>query len=228
MTNLELANALVELADISNTPLATLQSQTGVNLRVKNWIKQAWVDIQNLRPEWQFMRKDLSFVTASSQSYTLAAMGVGTSDTHPLKKLDNDSLRLYTTATGVADEQFLSFQDWPTFRDTFLYQTRQSGRPTIFSVDPADKSLVLAFNPGTGYTVTGYYNRTAVVLSADDDEPACPSDFHMAIVYRALLKYAGFEAAAEAKQEAKENYGPLIAALSADQLPEMMLAGALV
>ena len=79
-----------------------------------------------------------------------------------------------------------------------------------------------------GYTITGDYFKVASELAATTDIPALPTQFHMAIVYRAILKYAGFEAAPEAKQEAKENYGPLIAALSADQLPEMMLAGALV
>lgn len=222
MTFLELVNSLVELADISNTPLVTVQSVTGQNLRAKNWIKQAWIDIQNLHTDWLFLRQDLSFVTASSQSYTLAAMSATT-----LRRVDQESLRIYLTATGVADEQTLSFMEWPDFRDAYLYGTRQSGRPTCFSIDPATKSIWLSANPGTGYTVTGYYWRSPITLSDDSDEPAAPSEYHMSVVYRALLKYAGFEAASEVKQEAQENYGPLIDNLRIEQLPAFGMAGSL-
>lgn len=222
MTYLELVNSLVELADISNTPLTTLQSQTGVNLRVRNWVKQAWVDVQNLHAEWAFLRQDLSFVSASSQSYTTTAMGATT-----LRKVDQDSLRIYLTATGVADEQPLSYLDWKTFRNTYLYGVRQTGRPVAYSIDPNTKTLWLSSNPGTGYTIVGYYWRQPIVLSADADEPACPTEYHMIVVYRALLKYAGFEAAGEVKQEAKENYGALLSGLMVDQLPQLDWPGSL-
>ncbi len=221
-TFLQLANALVELADISNTPLTTLQSVTGTNLRVKNWIINSWIDIQNLHNDWAFLRQDLSFATSSSQSYTLAAMSATN-----LRQYDQTSLRIYTTANGVSDEQPLTYMDWDSFKDTYLFGPRQSGRPVIFSVDPATKTLYLSANPGTGFTIVGYYYRTPVTLSADADEPACPSGYQMAIPYRALMKNAGFEAAAEVKQEAKENYGPLINDMRVDQLPELMMEGSL-
>lgn len=222
MTYLELVNSLVELADISNTPLSTLQSQTGINLRAKNWVKQAWIDIQNLHSEWLFLRQDLSFVSSASQSYSLTDMGATT-----LRKYDTESLRMYLTATGVADEQYLIYQDWESFRNVYLYGARQGGRPNSFSFDPATKSLYFSSAPGTGYTTIGYYWRTPVSLSADADEPALPSEYHMVIVYRALMKYAGFEAAAEAKMESVENYSALMSALEMDQLPAIAMAGSL-
>lgn len=227
MNRLELVNSLIELADITNTPLTTTLSQTGVNLRVVNWITQAWVDIQNAERYWNFMLKDLSFTTTSSQSYTLENMGCGTSDTHPLKTLDRESLRIYLTASGVGDEQYLDWMDWQDFRDVYLFGTRQTGRPSCFSQDPATKSVYFNSAPGTGYTVVGRYWRTAVRLAADADEPACPSDYHMAIVYRALSKYAGFEAAPEVKSEAAENYAALMQALREDQTTTMGMAGPL-
>lgn len=222
MTYLELVNSLVELADISNTPLATVQSQTGINLRAKNWVKQAWVDIQNLNVDWNFLRQDLSFVSSASQSYTLTDMGATS-----LRKFDMESLRIYLTATGVADEQYVIPQEWGNFRNVYLYGARQTGRPNTFSIDPATKSLYFSSVPGTGYTTTGYYWRTPVTLSADADEPAMPDEFHMAIVYRALMKYAGFESAPEAKMEAVENYSALMSALELDQLPAIGMAGPL-
>ena len=222
MTYLELVNSLVELADISNAPLATVQSQTGINLRAKNWVKQAWIDIQNLHADWTFLRQDLSFVSSASQSYTLADMGATN-----LRKFDMESLRIYLTASGVSDEQYVIPQEWENFRNIYLYGARQTGRPNTFAIDPATKSLYFSSAPGTGYTTTGYYWRTPVTLSADADEPAMPDEFHMAIVYRALMKYAGFESAPEAKMEAVENYSALMSALEMDQLPAIGMAGPL-
>lgn len=221
-TFLQLCVSLQELAGVTNSPMTTTSSQTGVNLRVVNWVKNAWIDIQNLHTEWLFLRQDLSFTTSSSQSYTTTAMSATT-----LRRMDNESLRIYLTATGVADEQPLSYMDWETFRNTYLFGTRQSGRPVCFSVDPATKTLWLNSNPGTGYTIVGYFWRSPVTLSANSDEPAMPSEYHMLVVYRALMKYAGFEAASEAKAEAVENYGPMMSALELNQLPDILMAGPL-
>ena len=222
MTYLELVNSLIELADVSNAPLSSVQNLTGVNLRVKNWVKQSWVDIQNLHAEWSFLRQDLSFVSSASQSYTLADMGAAN-----LRKYDMESLRMYLTASGVADEQYLTPQDWDSFRDVYLYGTRQTGRPNAFAIDPANRSLYFSSVPGTGYTTTGYYWRSPVELLLDADTPALPAEFHMVIVYRALMKYAGFESAPEAKMEAVENYSALMSALEQDQLPAILMAGSL-
>lgn len=222
MTFLQLVNSLFELADISNTPLTTVQSVTGVNLRAKNWIKQAWIDIQNLHDDWLFLRSDFSFVSSTSQSYATTTIG----DTS-LRKYDMESVRMYLTASGVDDEQYLIPQDWEAFRNVYLYGARQSGRPNSFAVDPATKTLYFNSIPGTGYTTAGYYWTKPIALSADADVPACPSEYHMAIVYRAMLKYAGFESAAEAKQEAIENYASLMSALSQDQLPAILMAGSM-
>jgi len=222
-TYLQLCVSLQELAGVTNSAMTTTVSQTGTNLMVVNWVKNAWIDIQNLHTEWHFLRQDLSFTTSSSQSYTTTAMSATT-----LRAIDKMSVRCYLTATGVSDEQHLDYVEWETFRNVYLFGTRQSGRPVAFSIDPATKTMWLNSNPGTGYTIVGYYWRSPITLSANADEPAMPSEYHMLIVYRALMKYAGFEAAAEAKAEAVENYQPMMSALELNQLPEIIMGGPLV
>jgi hypothetical protein len=81
--------------------------------------------------------------------------------------------------------------------------------------------LNLGAVPDAVYTAYGDYYRKAVSLAVSADTPAMPSQFHMAIVYRALMKYAGFDAAPEVKQEAIENYKMLMQALERDQLPDV-------
>jgi hypothetical protein len=100
-----------------------------------------------------------------------------------------------------------------------MYALTPTGRPLVFSVDPANKSVLLGPIPDiTDYTLRGKYWTKSIVLAADADIPACPDEYHMVIVYRALMKYAGYEAASEVKQAAVEEYSHLIRALEHNQL----------
>lgn len=220
MTFLEIVQEVARLCGGTTAPTTTV-SQTGESLRFVNWVIRSWEDIQNMHVNWHFLRRPLSFTTSSSQSYTTAVMDA----TYPIHQLDYDSLRIYTTATGVSDEQHLEhIVSWDEFRDRYLFGARATGRPQYYSVDPSDKTLYLNSNPGTGYTIVGNFFRTPILWAAATDAaltPAMPSNFHMLVVYRAMLKYAGYEAAAEAKQEAAENFAPMLGALRRDQLPRI-------
>ena len=141
-----------------------------------------------------------------------------------MRKLDPESLRCEITATGYTSRQFMEPWDYTEFRDAFRFNTLNTGRPNFFTIEPRNKSLLLADTPdATGYTITGRYWRTPVTLAADADEPAMPEQFHMLIAYWALSKYAGYMSAPEAKQEAAENTARLLNALSVDQLPDLSL-----
>jgi len=205
---------------LAGTPIPTTAvNQTGESLRLVNWVVRAWEDIQNLHTNWAFLRRPLSFVTANSQSYTLTDMGATT-----LRDLDHRSLRSYITATGVSTEQFLyPVKVWEDFSDQFLFGTRASGRPSHYCMDPGDKSLVFNSNPGVGFTIVGTFYRMPVLMALDADVPACPSNYHMIIVYWALMRYAGYEAASEVAMEANRNYKSLLSAMRKDQLPRITL-----
>lgn len=222
MTFLEICQRTRELAGIAGTGPTTTVNQTGEMGRLVNWVKQSWIDIQNLQQTWNFMLTDLSFTTVQGQGdYTLANMNAST-----LRKLDGESLRCEVTASGYQNRQFLEKWDWAQFRDMYRFNTLTPGRPVRFAVDPKNKSVCLAATPdATGYTITGRYWTQPVTLAADADVPAMPEQFHMLIAYWALSKYAGYEAATEAKQEAMENTARLLNALSVDQLPDMLLGG---
>lgn len=215
MNFLELCEEFCALSSIPRAPTSVV-GNTGELDRVARWIRQSWTDIQLKHTTWKFLMKDLSFTTTTSQGpYTLAEMGAS-----DLQELDLNTLRCYQTSVGVSSEQFLVYWEYDIFRDTYLYANPMpASRPTVFTVDPADKSVILAPLPSSdGWTVRGKYWRKPVTLAADADIPACPDQFHMAIVHRALMKYAGYEAAQEVKQTAVEEYKTLMAALEHDQL----------
>ncbi len=217
MTFLEIVKATRELAGITGSGPVTTVNQLGEMLRLVNWVKQSWLDLQNLHKTWNFLLVDLSFTTVAAQGdYTLANMGASN-----LRQLDAESLRCQRADSDLRNRQFMEPWDWRHFRDTYRYNNLVQGRPIRFAVDPKDKSVCLAAVPDDAYLITGRYWTKPVAFVNDTDVPAIPDEYHMLIAYWALSKYAGYEAAAEAKQEAMENKARMLTALEIDQLPSM-------
>ena len=227
MTFLEICQRLRQEAGISGTGPTAVTGQSGEMLRVVDWAKSAYENIQNKYPHWEFLRFDFSFPTvAATATYAPTDAGVGLTE-HT--KWVRDSLRIYLTATGVNDEQWLTCIPWATFRDTRLFGANRSvsGRPTEFAVRP-NQSIVLWPTPDAVYTVVGEYFKRPQVMSADADEPVFPREFHMAIAWRALVLYGGFESASEAYSRAVIEYNEIMAKLEIDQLPGISVGGTLV
>lgn len=228
MTFLEICRELARLCSIPGTNVpVSVSGQTGELERVVKWAAQAWLDIELRHPRWNFMIKEFGstfgpptagFQTVPGQAaYTKAQQGATN-----IRVVDRRSLRVFETAVGRSSEQWLVDWDFQVYRDTYDFQNGQPpGQPVIFATRPEDKAILLAPTPDKAYTVTGRYWRQGAKPTADGDVPAFPEEFHQLIVYRAMLKYAGYEAAGDAKQTALEEYGPLMRALERDQLPEL-------
>lgn len=224
MNFLQICQQVRELSGISGVGPTSVLNQSGEMLRIVNWVKSSWIDVQNISPYWNWMYRPFSFTTTTNQqAYTLAQMG-----TPDLRRLDNDSLRSYVTSAGIANEEYMQYWNWLEFYDVYLYGQTQFGKPYMFAVDPQQKNLNLALVPdSTGYTIRGRYWQVPQEFVNNDDEPGLPSEYHMIIVYRALMKYAGYANAPEQKQEAIENYYRLLTALQNDQLPNVQMGSAL-
>ena|SRR5437868_1562988 len=223
MNFLALVNRTRSECGVSAAALASLTSLSSEDTRVKNWVAEAWHDLQLHKPDWEWMRKSFTFTTtASQQAYT--ATQASASDMADWKR---DTFRCYVTANGVSDEAILPFMDYTTFRDVYLFGTNrtQTGRPVAFTINPGNKNLLLGVIPdATGYTVDGDYFRNVTDLTADIDDPASTANgldvrWHMLIVYMAMEMYAAYEAAPEVAARAIAGKKRLMQRLEFDQLP---------
>lgn len=215
MNFLQLAQKLVEKTGISGT-LASVTGQRGELLRAVNWINEAWHDIQISNTNWDWMREDFSFSTTAGV-YEYATSATGVTD---FSKWHRDSFRIYKTATGLADEQFITEWDYRRFRDTYMYGLQTPGRPTVFAVKPKGSSLLLGLVPDDVYTIRGEYQKKATYLVNNTDEPAMLEEYHMAIVHAARMKYAYYENASEVLSEAQADYNRVMAPLNELQVEE--------
>lgn len=223
-TFLALAQRLRQEAGISGTGPATVIAQTGEMGRVVDWITQAYEEIQDKYPTWEFLRNDFSFPTiATISAYLPSAVDL---TEHGAWK--PDSFRAYLTATGTSDEQEISYLPWEDFRDAYQLGASRStpGRPTVFSIRP-NKSVELWPVPSAVYTIVGEYYKRPQVMSANADEPLFPRQFHLAIVWKALMFYGTYENAPELYTAGELGWNRMLRKMEINQLPRIRLAGAL-
>ena len=212
-TYLQLAQRLARECGVSGTGPAAVTNQSGEAGRLVNWIASAWDDLQMARNNWYWMRESFTLTLAPAQrAYTPVEAGIATR----FGMWDTKSLRLYKLTK--ADEIELMWLPYEDFRRSYLIGTENTSQPDYFTIDP---QLRLQFGnlPDYAYTVNGEYYKANQTLAADGDTPEMPAQFHMAIVYRAMMMYGRYNSASEIYDDAKENYRRIVARLEMNQMP---------
>ncbi len=229
MNFLSLAQKVVEKGGIAGTGPTTVIDQTGELKRVVGWVNEAWNDIQLARPDWRWMRGSVSFSTVANQStYTPAQCGVTDLECWLVDTRQN-TFRSYVTSAGVGSENFLTYQPYDVWRDTFQYGAIRDtrSRPMVITVTP-NQSLALGETPDSAdYTIVGDYQKMPSELALDADIPGLPTPFHMLIVYRALVLYAQYEENDYLRTVSERDYMRMMTRMASNQLPEMTFGGAL-
>lgn len=224
MNYLQLGQELHREARYAGIAPVTLQGQTGQNGDIAYWVKRAWNDIQLMNDgHWKWLWRKFTFNTvAATDSYAYTdANDVALSaviDRFNSWNITNwrNPPKIYLTANGVGGEQWLTYVPWAEFQQIYKIGTQNDGMPVHIAIDPQD-NIVLGPIPDDIYTVSGDYWRGPQVLSADADIPECPTQYHEAITYRALVKYGYANVAQEAIMRANAEGLPILNALTMNQ-----------
>lgn len=219
MNLLQLVNQTRVECGVSGPSLTSAQSQIGESARMVAWVQQAWIDIQTSKEDWMFLRTPFTFNTTASQ-WQYTATDAGLTDFGNWKR---DSFRCSSVGQNYKDEQLLNYMEWTTYRNLYRYANMRNtlARPVVVSITP-EKDLAFGSMPDQAYVIDGEYYTQPVSLSADTDSPAIPDRFHMAIVYRAMMYYAGYEAAPEVLSRGDFEYRRLYSRMEIDQLPTIV------
>lgn len=222
MTLLQLVNQLRLECGVTGPTLVTVANVVpgSENARMVNWIQTAWNDIQTSKEDWLFLRESFVFNTVAQQQIYTPSGGAGLTDFGNWKR---DSFRCSSVGSDYRDEQLLNYMDWTTFRNLYKYANMRNtfARPVVVTVDP-HKNLGFGSTPDIPYVINGEYYTKPVALVLDGDEPAIPIRFHMTIVYRAMMYYAGYEAAPEVMARGEFEYKRFYSNLQIDQLPTVV------
>jgi hypothetical protein len=114
---------------------------------------------------------------------------------------------------------------WPEFRGRFAQDSEQVS-PSFVAQRP-DGVLVLDTTPETSGEIAFEYWRTPQVLALGADVPRLPDQYHLVIVYRAMLFYGLYENAPEMVQAARSGEAGLHRDMTQTQLPIVEFAGPL-
>lgn len=169
---------------------STVVGQTGRLGKIVNWTSDAWLQIQNDRNAWRWMRKEFSDKTTSAGTarYTAAAWNI-TDFAEWITDRDCPNyfpFSLYLQSAGVSDEGAIREIGWEEWRRKYGRGQQFTRRPTEYAISPSNE-LCLGSIPDATYVVNGEYRKTPQILSANEDTPECPERFHMVIVWRALM-----------------------------------------
>ena len=219
MNLLQLVNQTRVECGVSGPALTTAQSQVGESGRMVSWTQQAWIDLQTSKEDWLFLREPFTFNLVANQ-YQYTATEAGLTDFGNWKR---DSFRASSVGQDYKDEQLLNYMEWTTYRNLYRYANMRNttARPVVVSITP-EKYLAFGSKPDQAYVIDGEYYTQPVTLAADADTPLLPARFHMAIVYRAMMYYAGYEAAPEVQSRGDFEYRRLYSRMEIDQLPTIV------
>jgi hypothetical protein len=85
-----------------------------------------------------------------------------------------------------------------------------------------NKDLAFGAIPNLAYVIDGEYYTQPVDLVADTDVPLIPARYHMMIVYRAMMYYAGYESAPEVLSRGDFEFRRQYSRMEIDQLPTIV------
>lgn len=237
-TFLQLCQALRRESTDSGTGPSTVVGQSGELARMVNWIINAWVELQQDRDDWQWMRHGFTVNTAAGDGVyaytdctdTTVSPSAAISRFARWYEGSDDNgwpyLQSYRQSDGVGSGFPLIWLPWDAFRRLYRIGTQNNAQPLHVSADP-QQNLVIGPTPDDIYVVSGDYQIGPQVLAQDVDEPEMPSRFHMLICYEALAKYGGNRIAPEAMVRAISEGGRLRQALEQNQLPRISFGSAL-
>lgn len=222
-----------ECADVGSGP-TTVTGQTGLLGRIVSWVADSYTELQNryaVCPNWRWLRHGFTVDTvADDDSYaygdvtdTTTSAAITRLSTWRIRDCD-DPPNIYLTSSGVGTQTPMTYIDWDTFKYIYKRGTQNASYPIHISEDP-HQNLVIGPKPNGIYTVTGDYLRSAQILALDADTPEMPSQFHMIIVYRAMIRYGFREISSEIIDSAREDYRVLLRQLEQHQLDQFKLAG---
>ncbi len=225
MTFLQIAARVRQEVGGSGTGPTSVTGQVGEYQRIVDWTATSYEDIQRLHNEWLFMRGNFSINTvAGTGSYAAADCVAPITDLRDWRK---DTFKIYRSSSGVAAETAMLFIEYQNWYDTYNTGSQSNSTPLLFTLGN-DQSIKIAPKPDAVYVISGEYQKSVASFTANGDVPNFPAEFHMAVVYRAMMKHGRYTGAMEIYQDGEKEYKKLIKEMRRTQLPRVRLGSPLV
>ena len=226
MTFLDLCRAAAnDSGTIAGVPsFTTTVGATGRVEQLVGWVRNAWIDIQNERTDWLWMRKSFSHaLTIDKRDYTAAELGITDFGSFwPDSPDEGRTMSLYDPATGQADENSIEQVGWGRYRSRYDFGSHDAQRPSEWAF--YNNKLWVGPKPDKAYVLRGEYRRSPQILTLDSDTPEMPVAFHRLIVAEAIRLMARSDEAWPVVTATTDQYMRLRYPLVREQTPRISFA----
>ena len=198
MNFLELAQETRRLSGVGGTGPVNVETAAGMELKIVNYVSNAWIDIQAHPKNWKWMWADymIDLVPGPGVQPLQSILNTREYALVNCDKIRVGTFRSYLTATGTSDRQRMIWVPWRQYRARYGVVDELANRPIQASRQPSG-DLVLYPKPNDIYSIEFEHFTKAQFLTVNTDVPGLPIDFHMLIVYEALKRFGKAEAADE-------------------------------
>lgn len=200
----------------STTPPGTVASTNPHHLRLFDAINDEWMNIQReTAREWKWMRNTVDVtLTPDIGRYQAADFGLTTFGRWR-EQGRHYAPRCFSPGTTTGPI-YLECMDADAFKTLYIDTDVGSSAPVVWAVD-TDQALMLAPAPALAYTLRIDFLSAPVELTEDADTPGMPTEFHMLLVWRALISMGTADAAPEVIERAAKQAQALRFQLLNDQ-----------
>jgi hypothetical protein len=200
---------------------SAVTGQSGIYAKIVNWVLAAHEEIQLRYPTWRFDWAQYSGALAAKAAHDpVADFGVSA------KVWDKSETGgyVYPTSSGANARAWLRWVSYDEYRGLALAGNTGFA---LYVAEAPDHTLKFYPTPSAGFTVVMDYWRKPEVLAANTDTPRLPLQYHMAIVWRAVMFYCGHDESLALYQEARRNYSRLMERMEDTELEPMQTEGPL-
>jgi hypothetical protein len=228
MNFLQLCRAVaLDSGTVAGVPnFTTVTGATGRVAQVVGWTRDAYVDIQNERNDWLWMRQTFEEALTIGEAVYLPAdlnlddVGAWLPD---IPALGWHNLSLYEVGSEDQEGELRQIP-YMTFRERYQRGTHAAARPTEWAISPRG-GLMFGAKPDKAYVVKGEYRMAPEELAADADVPTMPAAYHRVIVQEAMRLMARSDEAFQVLAEKSQQYDRLRNALVREQTPDISFGG---
>lgn len=213
MNFLELAKAVRREAGISGDGPSNVSGQTGMYAKIVEWVRQAHDEIQLAEHQWRFdWARHTQPLTDGVDLYDPQDWALS------VRQWKRDTPYVYDAALGMQSRHWMNFVPYAAMVQ--LKSSDARGIPSYWTETP-DRKLWLYPVPQDGLTLVMEYYQRPKVLAGNTDTPRMPAEYHMAIVWRAVMMCCAEIEDMVRLQIAQRNYAEMMLRMRATELPTM-------
>ena len=182
---LQLCQQLREEVGVAGV-ISTTVGQTGMLLRLINYVVKADRDIQRKKNNWKFLWGHWSqLLNNLSVTADYGDSPLIVPDT--IARFDEDS---FWIDAGTTDAYQLEFVQYEAFKDLYRNYLTDPSSPAIVTITPDSKVVIYPVPAGNTSVLTAEYWKKPIPLANDNQVSAIPETYHDIIVARAKMYYA--------------------------------------